>query len=87
MGQIGLTNSAAGVTLILSWTGNFRSALGFWDFPEALRISGQSLQAPALVLPRRIAAKLGLDDLEGTIGLIRSQVMECHRPSHQVGEL
>ena len=23
-----------------SRTGNFRSALGFWDFPEALRISG-----------------------------------------------
>jgi hypothetical protein len=87
MGQIELTNSVAGVNLTVGWIGNFRSALGFWDFPEALRILGQSLQAPALVLPRRTAAELGLDDLEGAIGLIRTQVMESHRPSHQVGEL
>jgi hypothetical protein len=39
-GQIGLTNSVAGVNLIIVRTGNFRAALGFWDFPEALRISG-----------------------------------------------
>src|SRR5258705_414418 len=33
--------------VMASRTGNIRSTLGLWDFPEALRISGRHLQSPS----------------------------------------
>ena len=37
-GEIQIAKMKKAGKLAASWTGNFRSALGFWDFPGALRI-------------------------------------------------
>jgi hypothetical protein len=37
--ECGLENGEKRKKVNVSWAGNFRPALGFWDYPEAFRIS------------------------------------------------
>ena len=73
--------------LISSRTGNFRSALGFWGFPEALRFSGEALQTPSSNLSLWAAAELGFQNLIGPVRLQRPQRLDTDGSGHQVGQL
>ena len=75
------------MSVITSWTGNIRSALGFWDFPEALRISGEKFYSPVFHFARWAAAELGFDNFISTVGLARTQMMNANGASNQVCKL
>ena len=66
-------------TFRASWTGNFRSALGLWEFPEPFAFSGNDAET--------IGQEFRGNDVVSLIGLRRPKVMQTHWASHEVSHL